>query len=67
MATENAQKPDERDIIKPLDHHQPISGPNGRRIVGKQDQPATTGEELTMSDHHQPIGTPIGEAVAEPK
>ncbi|MFD8549821.1 hypothetical protein [Streptomyces sp. NPDC059649] len=67
MATENTQ-PNERDIIKPLDHHQPIIGPNGRRIVGKNDQPVTPGEDIIKPlDHHQPIGKPIGDALGEPK
>ncbi|MEU5209606.1 hypothetical protein [Streptomyces sp. NPDC020742] len=67
MATENTQQSNERDIIKPLDHHQPIIGPNGRRVVGKKDQPATPGEEVTTLDHHQPIGKPLGEALGESK
>ncbi|MBL1090207.1 hypothetical protein JK360_12470 [Streptomyces sp. 9-7] len=67
LATENTQ-PDERDIIKPLDHHQPIAGPKGRRIVGKNEQPVTPGDDIIKPlDHHQPIGTPRGDILGDPK
>lgn len=54
-ADNKAAVPGERDIIRPMDNHQPISGAG----VGTQVKKSEDRDVLKPMDNHQPIATPL--------